>query len=63
MLLHVDKRASVIYADTLMLLYEGIARIVEDHQQLIEVYYGKSTSLLLYSSPYCINELFVHNHY
>ncbi|KAG1692940.1 Conserved oligomeric Golgi complex subunit 4 [Nymphon striatum] len=35
-----DKRADVIYADTLTLLFEGIARIVEIHQPLIETYYG-----------------------
>jgi len=35
-----DKRASVIYADTLTLLFEGIARIVEIHQPLVETYYG-----------------------
>lgn len=36
-----DKRASVIYADTLTLLFEGIARIIEIHQPLIESYYGQ----------------------
>nr|CAD7202276.1 unnamed protein product [Timema douglasi] len=35
-----DKRTSVIYADTLTLLFEGIARVVEIHQPLIETYYG-----------------------
>ncbi|XP_014235606.1 conserved oligomeric Golgi complex subunit 4 isoform X1 [Trichogramma pretiosum] len=35
-----DKRASVIYADTLTLLFEGIARIIEVHQPIIETYYG-----------------------
>lgn len=35
-----DKRASVIYADTLTLLFEGIARVVEIHQPLVETYYG-----------------------
>nr|CAD7601306.1 unnamed protein product [Timema genevievae] len=35
-----DKRANVIYADTLTLLFEGIARVVEIHQPLIETYYG-----------------------
>lgn len=37
-----DKRASVIYADSLTLLFEAIARIVEIHQPLIETYYGNS---------------------
>lgn len=35
-----DARASVIYADTLTLLFEGVARTVEIHQPLIETYYG-----------------------
>ena len=35
-----DTRSSVIFADTLTLLFEGIARTVEIHQPLIETYYG-----------------------
>ena len=35
-----DPRYSVIYADTLTLLFEGIARMVEIHQPLIETFYG-----------------------
>ncbi|XP_023216827.1 conserved oligomeric Golgi complex subunit 4-like [Centruroides sculpturatus] len=35
-----NKRANVIYADTITLLFEGIARVVEIHQPLIETYYG-----------------------
>jgi len=35
-----DKRGNVVFADTLTLLFEGIARIVEIHQPLIETYYG-----------------------
>lgn len=35
-----DKRANVIYADTLTLLFEGIARVIEIHHPLIETYYG-----------------------
>ena len=35
-----DPRFSVIYADTLTLLFEGIARMVEIHQPLIETFYG-----------------------
>lgn len=35
-----DKRAPVIFADTITLLFEGIARIVEVHQPIIETYYG-----------------------
>ena len=39
-----DKRANVIYSDTLTMLFEGIARVVEIHQPLVETYYGKSKS-------------------
>merc|ERR1719233_351237 len=35
-----DSRYSVIFADTITLLFEGIARTVEIHQPLIETYYG-----------------------
>ncbi|XP_030749484.1 conserved oligomeric Golgi complex subunit 4 isoform X2 [Sitophilus oryzae] len=35
-----DKRYSIIYADTLILLFEGLARIVDTHQPLLETYYG-----------------------
>lgn len=33
-------RAGVVYADTLTLLYEGIARLIESYQPLVETYYG-----------------------
>lgn len=39
-----DKRANVLYADALTLLFEGIARVVEIHQPLVETYYGKGNS-------------------
>lgn len=35
-----DKRHPVIYADTLTLLFEGLAKIIDTHQPLIETYYG-----------------------
>uniref|UniRef100_A0A670KCP1 Conserved oligomeric Golgi complex subunit 4 n=1 Tax=Podarcis muralis TaxID=64176 RepID=A0A670KCP1_PODMU len=35
-----DRRAAAIFADTLTLLFEGIARIVETHQPIVETYYG-----------------------
>ncbi|KAG7204148.1 hypothetical protein KM043_001990 [Ampulex compressa] len=35
-----DKRASVIFSHTITLLFEGIARIIEVHQPIIETYYG-----------------------
>lgn len=37
-----DKRWNVKYADTATLLFEGIARIIEIHQPLVETYYGKN---------------------
>ena len=37
----VGDRAGVIYADTLTLLYEGIARLIETYQPLVETYYGR----------------------
>jgi hypothetical protein len=43
-----DERADVIYADTLTLLFEGIARVIEIHQPLIETYYG------MYSFVVCV---------
>ncbi|XP_076448808.1 conserved oligomeric Golgi complex subunit 4-like [Babylonia areolata] len=35
-----DKRRNVLFADTVTLLFEGIARVVEIHQPLVETYYG-----------------------
>ncbi|KAK9878442.1 hypothetical protein WA026_022082 [Henosepilachna vigintioctopunctata] len=35
-----DKRQSVIFADTLTLLFEGLAKVVDVHQPLVETYYG-----------------------
>ena len=36
------ERAGVVYADMLTLLYEGIARLMEAYQPLVETYYGGS---------------------
>ena len=33
-------RVNIILADTLTLLFEGVARIIEIHQPLMETYYG-----------------------
>ncbi|XP_071448516.1 conserved oligomeric Golgi complex subunit 4 [Hetaerina americana] len=41
----VDKRASVAFADALTLLFEGIARLIEIHQPLVETYYGPGRML------------------
>lgn len=35
-----DKRYNVKFADTLTLLFEGLARIIDIHQPLVETYYG-----------------------
>ncbi|XP_032813354.2 conserved oligomeric Golgi complex subunit 4 [Petromyzon marinus] len=42
-----DKRAGVIFADTLTLLFEGIARIVETHQPIVETFYGPGRLFVL----------------
>uniref|UniRef100_A0A3B3RD67 Conserved oligomeric Golgi complex subunit 4 n=1 Tax=Paramormyrops kingsleyae TaxID=1676925 RepID=A0A3B3RD67_9TELE len=35
-----ERRAGLMFADTLTLLLEGIARIIETHQPIVETYYG-----------------------
>uniref|UniRef100_A0A3Q3GFY1 Conserved oligomeric Golgi complex subunit 4 n=1 Tax=Labrus bergylta TaxID=56723 RepID=A0A3Q3GFY1_9LABR len=35
-----EKRALLVFADTLTFLLEGIARVVETHQPIVETYYG-----------------------
>ncbi|XP_067651434.1 conserved oligomeric Golgi complex subunit 4-like [Haliotis asinina] len=42
-----DKRAKVLFADTITLLFESIARVVEIHQPLVETYYGPGKLLIL----------------
>jgi len=37
----------VVYADTLTLLYEGIARTIESHQAMVETYYGPTWMFFL----------------
>ncbi|XP_012538440.1 conserved oligomeric Golgi complex subunit 4 isoform X1 [Monomorium pharaonis] len=44
-----DKRAAVIFSDTMTLLFEGIARIIEVHQPIIETYYGPGRLLMTIS--------------
>lgn len=41
----------MVYADTLTLLYEGIARTIESHQAMVETYYGKTSALGVGSPP------------
>ena len=50
-----DPRYSVIFADTLTLLFEGIARTVEIHQPLVETYYGpgKLATILAFLQDEC----------
>jgi len=43
-------RAQIIFADTLTLLFEGVARIIEIHQPLIETYYGPGKVLTAIST-------------
>jgi hypothetical protein len=35
-----DKRRNVLYSDTLTLLLESVARLIETHQTLIDNFYG-----------------------
>ncbi|KAE8609187.1 hypothetical protein XENTR_v10011735 [Xenopus tropicalis] len=42
-----ERRAALIFADTLTLLFEGIARIVETHQPILETYYGPGRLYML----------------
>lgn len=39
--MNVDRQANVVFANTLTLLFENIARMVEEHQPFVETYYGK----------------------
>lgn len=45
-----DRRFHVLFADTLTLLFEGIARTVEKQQPLVETYYGPGKLFLLVKS-------------
>ena len=42
-----DKRWNIIFADTLILVFETIAHIVEAHQPLVETYYGHFLDFLV----------------
>ncbi|XP_069511063.1 conserved oligomeric Golgi complex subunit 4 [Ambystoma mexicanum] len=42
-----DRRAAVIFVDALTLLFEGIARIIETHQPIVETYYGPGRLYML----------------
>ncbi|TMS35373.1 hypothetical protein L596_002788 [Steinernema carpocapsae] len=42
-----DGRANVLFADCLTMIFEGIARIIEIHQPLIDNFYGADKLLLL----------------
>ncbi|XP_068115772.1 conserved oligomeric Golgi complex subunit 4 [Hyperolius riggenbachi] len=42
-----ERRAALIFADTLTQLFEGIARIVETHQPILETYYGPGRLYML----------------
>lgn len=35
-----ERQANVVFANTLTLLFEKIARMVEEHQPSVETYYG-----------------------
>ena len=41
-----DRQANVIFADTLTKLFEGIAKIIEDHQPLVDTFYGRNQTFI-----------------
>ena len=41
-----DRRANVVFAEAITMLYEDVARIVEAHQPLVETYYGMASSVI-----------------
>ena len=41
-----DRRAAVVYADTLTILFEDVGKVVEIHQPLVETYYGRFSDKL-----------------
>ena len=51
----VEKRAAVIYADTLTLLFECIARLLEGHQPQVETYYGMYIGSIVELLSVCYN--------
>ena len=40
-----DRKANIIFADTITQLFEGIARVIEDHQPLVDTYYGNQQKI------------------
>ncbi|XP_069037408.1 conserved oligomeric Golgi complex subunit 4 [Lepisosteus oculatus] len=42
-----ERRAALVFADTLTLLLEGIARVIETHQPIVETYYGPGRLYML----------------
>lgn len=58
-----DERAPVIFADTMTLLFEKIARIIEVHQPIIETYYGpgkiiKTINILQYECDKQVKKIY-----
>lgn len=37
-----DRHSNVVFANSLTMLFENIARIVEEHQPFVETFYGNS---------------------
>lgn len=52
---HSDKKPNIIFADTITLLLEGTARVIETHQPLVDTYYGheKLITFFLYIQQEC----------
>lgn len=53
-----DIKPNVIFADTITLLLEGTARVIETHQPLVDTYYGheKLITFFLYLQQECDNQ-------
>ncbi|KAM7432750.1 Golgi transport complex subunit 4 [Porites harrisoni] len=45
-----DRHANVVFANSLTLLFENIARMVEEHQPFVETYYGPGKMFILLQS-------------
>ena len=52
-----DRQSNVVFANTLTMLLESIARIVDEHQPFVETYYGEQSDLYMYvatSKKFCL---------
>ena len=57
-----EDRAGVVYADTLTLLYEALARCLETNQPMVETYYGRVCVITMYQFSRVCAELEHYRH-